>query len=177
MQNGLAPEDQMKKLLTPVAYINSIFDITPQMLKNKGIYGLILDIDNTLVATHIKKADEKAISFIRSLKENGIKAVIVSNGKKKRVEYFCQPLDIKFLYKAHKPLRGALNKAIEMMGLSNDKVAILGDQLFTDVLGGNLIGIHSILVKPIDLEEPFFIKLKRILEKPFLKNVEFRDNF
>ena len=162
----------MKKLLTPDIYIDSIFDITPEMLKNKGIYGLILDIDNTLVATYIKKADEKAANFIKSLKENGIKAVIVSNGKKKRVELFCKPLGIEFMYKAHKPLGGALKKAIEMMGLPYDKVAILGDQLFTDVLGGNLLGIHSILVKPMDPDEPLFIKIKRIFEKPFLKKIE-----
>jgi len=162
----------MKKLLTPDIYIDSIFDITPEMLKNKGIYGLILDIDNTLVSTYTKKADEMAANFIKSLEENGIKAVIVSNGKKERVELFCKPFGIEFIYKAHKPLGGALKKAIEIMGLPYDKVAILGDQLFTDVLGGNLIGIHTILVKPMDPDEPLFIKIKRILEKPFLKKIE-----
>lgn len=167
----------MKNLLIPDAYVNSIFDITPEMLKSKGISGLILDIDNTLVATHTKDADDKVISFIRSLKEHGIKAIIVSNGRKKRVELFCEPLGIDFLYNARKPLGGAFKKAIEIMGLSYDKVAILGDQLFTDVLGGNIKGIHSILVKPIDLDEPFFIRFKRIFEKPFLKNIEYKDKF
>ncbi len=165
----------MKKLLAPDAYIESIFDITPEMLKNKGILGLILDIDNTLVATHIKEANENVISFIKLLKEHEIKVIVVSNGRKKRVELFCEPLGIDFLYSAHKPLGSAFKKAIYMMGLSNDKVAILGDQLFTDVLGGNIKGIHSILVKPIDLDEPLFIRFKRIFEKPFLKNIEYKD--
>ena len=167
----------MKNLLTPNTCVNSIFDITPEMLKNKGLNGLILDIDNTLVATHIKEADEKVINFIRSLKDNGIKAIVVSNGRKKRVEHFCKPLGIDFLYNAHKPLGGAFKKAINLMGLSNDKVAILGDQLFTDVLGGNIKGIHTILVRPIDLDEPFFIKFKRIFERPFLKNIEYKNKF
>jgi len=167
----------MKNLITPDAYVNSIFDITPEMLKNKGIHGIILDIDNTLVATHIKEADEKVINYIKSLKEYGIKAIIVSNGRKKRVELFCEPLGIEFLYNAHKPLGGAFKKATEIMELPYNKVAILGDQLFTDVLGGNLIGIHSILIKPIDLDEPLFIKFKRIFEKPFLKNIEYKDKF
>jgi len=162
----------MKKLLTPDIYVKSLYDITPEMLKNKGIFGLIIDIDNTLVATYIKNADERAVNFIKTLKENGIKTVIVSNGKKERVEIFCKPLKIEYMYKAHKPLGGALKKAIEMMGLPYDKVAILGDQLFTDVLGGNLLGIHSILVKPMDPDEPLFIKIKRIFEKPFLKKIE-----
>jgi HAD superfamily phosphatase (TIGR01668 family) len=165
----------MKNLLKADAYVNSIYDITPEMLKNKGIYGLILDIDNTLVATHIDEADEKVISFIESLKESGIKAIIVSNGRKRRVELFCEPLGIEFLYQAHKPLGGGFKKAVEIMNLPYNQVAILGDQLFTDVLGGNLKGIFSILVKPIDLDEPLFIKFKRIFEKPFLKNIEYRD--
>lgn len=163
----------MKKFLTPDAYVNSFYDITPEMLKNKGISGLILDVDNTLVATHIKEADEKVISFIRSLKEHGIKAIIVSNGGKRRVELFCEPLDIDYIYKAHKPLGSGFKKAIEKMGLTNKEVAILGDQLFTDVLGGNLQGIYTILIKPIDLNEPFHIKIKRVFEKPFLKNKKF----
>lgn len=165
----------MKKLLNPDAYISSISDITPEMLKSKGIFGLILDIDNTLVATHIKDADEKVITFIKLLNEYGIKSVIVSNGRKKRVYHFCKPLGIEYIYKAHKPLGGALKKAVELMDLSFDKVAILGDQLFTDILGGNLKGIYSILVKPIDLDEPFFITFKRIFEKPFIKNIEYKD--
>lgn len=167
----------MKNLLYPDAYIESIFDITPQMLRNKGISGLILDIDNTLVATHIKEADEKVVGFIKSLKENGIKAIIVSNGRKKRVELFCKPLDIGYISKAHKPLSSAFNKALQSMELTKEKVAILGDQLFTDVLGGNLMGIQSILIKPIDLDEPFLIRLKRIFEKPFLKNKDFKNKF
>ncbi|MGI6084109.1 MAG: YqeG family HAD IIIA-type phosphatase [Acetivibrionales bacterium] len=167
----------MKKLLSPDAYIESIYALTPQMLKNKGIFGIILDIDNTLVATHIKEADEKVVGFIRSLKKNGIKAIIVSNGRKKRVELFCKPLGIDYISKAHKPLGGAFDKAIEKMGLQKEEVAILGDQLFTDVLGGNIKGIRSILVKPIDLDEPFFIRLKRFFEKPFLRNKEFLDKF
>jgi len=177
LKKNFAPEVQMKNLITPDAYVNSIFDITPEMLKNKGIHGIILDIDNTLVATHIKEADEKVINYIKSLKEYGIKAIIVSNGRKKRVELFCEPLGIEFLYNAHKPLGGAFKKATEIMELPYNKVAILGDQLFTDVLGGNLIGIHSILIKPIDLDEPLFIKFKRIFEKPFLKNIEYKDKF
>lgn len=167
----------MKKLLAPDSYINSIFDITPEMLKNKGIYGLILDIDNTLVATHVKDAGERVSNYIKNLKENGIKAVIVSNGHKHRVEAFCQPLDIDFIYKAYKPLGKGFDKAIELMNLKKDQVAIIGDQLFTDVLGGNLKGIYSILLRPIDLEEPFLIRFKRILEKPFLNKKEYKDKF
>ena len=147
------------------------------MLKCKGIYGLILDIDNTLVATHIKEEDYKIIEYIKTLKENGIKVIIVSNGRKKRVELFCEPLGIEFVYKALKPLKRGFDIAIEKMGLPADKIADVGDQLFTDVLGGNLKGIHTFLVRPIDLDVPFLIKLKRIFERPLLRNQEYIDKY
>jgi len=167
----------MKKLFKADAYVSSIFDITPEGLKKRGIYGLILDIDNTLVATHIKDPDAKIIKYIKSLNDNGIKTVIVSNASKKRVELFCEPLNIQYIYKARKPLGGGFLKAIEKMGLPKEKVAIVGDQLFTDVLGGNLTGIRTILLKPIDLNEPIPIRLKRVLEKPFLAKRHFQDKF
>lgn len=167
----------MKKLLTPDAYVKSIFNITPERLKKNGIYGLILDIDNTLVATHTKEADEKVISFIKNMNHYGIKTIIVSNARKKRVEVFSKPLGIEFVYKALKPFGRGFDIAVQKMNLPKEKVAIIGDQLFTDVLGGNLKGIHSILLKPIDLDEPFLIKFKRIFEKPFLSGKQYKDEY
>jgi HAD superfamily phosphatase (TIGR01668 family) len=165
----------MKKLFEPYAYVNSIFDITPDMLKSKGILGLILDIDNTLVATNVRDAGEKVARYIKDLKENGIKAVIVSNGRKHRVEEFCRPLQIEYIYKAYKPLGRGFEKAIQIMDLPKDQIAVIGDQLFTDVLGGNLKGIRPILIKPIDPDEPIFVKFKRIFEKPFLHKKIYKD--
>ncbi len=167
----------MGKLLKPDAYVNSIFSITPERLKRNGIYGLIIDIDNTLVATYTKDADEKVIAYIKNLNVNGIKTVIVSNARKERVELFCKPLGIEFVYKALKPFERGFNLAIEKMKLPKEKVAIIGDQLFTDVLGGNLMGIHAILIKPIDRNEPLLIKVKRIFEKPFVSEKQFTDKY
>lgn len=167
----------MRKFLAADAYINSIFTITPEGLKQHGIYGLILDIDNTLVATHTKEADEKVIRYIKSLNENGIKTVIVSNAKRERVELFSRPFNIEYVYKALKPFGRGFDVAIKKMGLPREQVAIIGDQLFTDVLGGNFKGIHSILLKPIDLNEPLPIKFKRLFEKPFLSKRVFTDKY
>lgn len=167
----------MKKLLTPDAYVKSIYDISPEGLKKKGIFGLILDIDNTLVATHTMEADEKVISFVRNMNANGVKTVIVSNAKRERVELFSKPLGIEFVYKALKPFGKGFDQAVKKMNLPKDKIAIIGDQLFTDVLGGNLKGLHAILLDPIDLNEPFFIRVKRIFEKPFLSGKQFKDKY
>lgn len=167
----------MGKVLTPDAYVNSIFAITPERLKKNGIYGLILDIDNTLVATYTKDADQKVIDYIKNLNKQGIKTIIVSNARKERVELFCKPMNIEFVYKALKPFGRGYNQAIQKMNLSKEKVAVVGDQLFTDVLGGKLKGIHTILIKPIDLNEPLLIKMKRIFEKPFISNKYFKDKY
>ena len=167
----------MKRLLTADAYINSIFDITPKGLREKGISGLILDIDNTLVATNIRDADDKIIHYIKSLIEDGIKIIVVSNAGKKRVETFCRPLKINYVYKAFKPLSRGFDRAIRKMGLPEEKVAIAGDQLFTDVLGGNIKGVHTILLKPIDLDEPFPLRIKRIFERPILAKHHFNDKY
>ncbi|NLM74706.1 MAG: YqeG family HAD IIIA-type phosphatase [Clostridiaceae bacterium] len=165
----------MLKILKPDTMVKSIYSISPEDFIRKKIFGLILDIDNTLVATHIKKPDANLISYIKALKESGIKVIIVSNAKKERVEEFCKPLDIEYVYKALKPLSRGFILALKKMDLPRENVAIVGDQLFTDVLGGNLSKIHTILIKPIDLNEPFLIRLKRILEKPFLYNKQYED--
>jgi len=127
------------------------------------------------VATHIRKPDDNLVSYIKALKESGIKVTIVSNARKERVEEFCKSLDIDYVYKALKPFSRGFNLAIKKMNLPRENVAIVGDQLFTDILGGNLSKIHTILIKPIDLNEPFPVRLKRIFEKPFLYNKPYDD--
>lgn len=170
----------MPKILTPNAYVNSIYNITSEGLKKRGIYGVILDIDNTLVATHTKNADKKIIDYINYLNKNGIYTIIVSNARKKRVEMFCKPLNIEYVYKALKPFGKGFERALKLMEARNiqrKNIAIIGDQLFTDILGGNLQGLYTILIKPIDLNEPFPIRIKRIFEKPFLYDKKFIDKF
>lgn len=167
----------MKNLLTPDAYVSSIYKITPGGLRNNGIHGLILDVDNTLVATYTKHADKKIIDYIAELKAQGIKSIVVSNARKERVESFCKPFDIEYVHKALKPFRRGFELALDKLNLPKEQLAIVGDQLFTDVLGGKLFGIKAILIKPIDSNEPFFIKMKRIFEKPFLLNKHFTDSY
>jgi len=159
----------MGRLLTPDVCLASIYGISPDGLKKHGIKGLILDIDNTLVPTYTRDADIKIKSFLEFLNHNGIKTMIVSNARQARVEQFCRHIHIDYIYKARKPLKSGFLKAAGMMGLEPCDVAIVGDQLFTDILGGNLLGMKTILIKPIDENEPFLIKLKRLLEKPFLR--------
>lgn len=167
----------MGRFLSPDAYLKSIYSLTAEGLKKHGIKGIIFDIDNTLVPTYTKEADIKVATFLEDLKRNGIKIAIVSNARQERVEKFCRHLDVDYFYKALKPFRKGYVKAVETMGLRPSEAAIAGDQFFTDILGGNLLGMKTILIKPIDSREPFPVKLKRILEKPFLIGKKYLDKF
>lgn len=149
----------------PDLYLNCIQEISPELLKSKNISGLILDIDNTLVPYHFEEADENAVKWLEGVTKSGLKACIVSNNSEKRVIKFNEKLKLPAIHRAAKPSKSAYIEAMRLMGTSSSQTAVIGDQIFTDIFGGNRMGLFSILVKPIDKKEQFFIKLKRVLEK------------
>jgi HAD superfamily phosphatase (TIGR01668 family) len=93
--------------------------------------------------------------------------VIVSNNRRTRVSAFASPLSIPFIYRARKPANASFVKALHLLGTSPEQTCVIGDQLMTDVLGGNRMGLYTILVKPISLgDEGFFTKaVNRRLER------------
>lgn len=153
----------------PSHAVDSIVNITTKLLDKNNIKGLVLDIDNTLVPNHVTEADERAISWIEGIKAAGFKICIVSNASKKRVIKFNEKLKLYAVHRALKPSTRAFVKAAKMMGLKNKNIAIVGDQIFTDIFGGNRIGMYTILVKPIDIVEGKLVRFKRILEGYVLK--------
>ena len=153
----------------PRLVVEKVQSINLNMLIKKGIKGLILDIDNTLVPSFIKEADDKTLKWINQVKSRGIKVCIVSNATKKRVELFNEKLGLEAIYRASKPGERAFKKALSILGLTACQTAVIGDQIFTDVYGGNRLGMYTILVEPIHKEEFIFVKLKRFPEKYILK--------
>jgi HAD superfamily phosphatase (TIGR01668 family) len=164
----------MSKMLYPSLIVDGIRDITTEVLDKNHIKGLILDIDNTLVPNHVAEADENAIQWVERIKAAGYKVCIVSNAAKKRVIKFNDKLQLYALHRAMKPMTTAFRKASRMMGLKNENVAVIGDQIFTDVYGGNRAGMFTILVKPIDEREGKFVQIKRIFEKRVLRQYKER---
>ena len=152
-------------IFLPKLFLDSVYDITVKLLADNNIKGLILDLDNTLVAQYIERPDQKLIDWINSLKKNAIKLCIVSNGSGKRVRKFNESLGLDVVAKAKKPCKKGFKKALDMMNLRQDEVAVVGDQLFTDIWGGNRLGMFTILVRIIDKREEFFVRLKRYPEK------------
>jgi len=156
---------RMLEKFFPNLMVDRVQDIDLDLLKKNNIKGLILDIDNTLVASHVKEADDNAIEWIERAKSSGFKVCIVSNASRKRVVKFNEKLKLFAIYRALKPGSRAYKKAARLMDVGLDEAAVIGDQIFTDVYGGNRIGMYTILVKPIHRRESILVMLKRYPEK------------
>ena len=155
------------KGMFPDEWKESPFVIDFEEYYRKGCRGIIFDIDNTLVP-HGKPASEEAKSLAAKLKAMGYGICIVSNNDRKRVETFCRELGCEGVWKAHKPDTKGYYKACKVMGLSPKSVMCIGDQLITDIHGGNNSGMHTILVNPLTRAEEIQVIVKRKLESPFI---------
>ncbi|MFO7814771.1 MAG: YqeG family HAD IIIA-type phosphatase [Halanaerobiales bacterium] len=164
----------MKKLY-PDAYYKSIFEIEIGSLKDSGVVGIIVDIDNTIVPWNDKKISDEVFNWFKNLIEEGFKLCLISNGMTKRVEYFSNQLDIPAIGTAVKPRKKAFRKALKILDLRKDKIAVIGDQIFTDVLGGNRMGFKTILVDPLNEKEFITTKIMRFLEKIVIKRGMYHD--
>lgn len=161
----------MKRLLKPNIYLESVFMIDREMLKENGIKGIIIDIDNTLVPWGAKNINDKSGKLIEQLRKDGFRICILSNNTKKRVDEFNKDLNLPAVYNAGKPRKSAYKKALELLQTEISNTAVIGDQIFTDVLGGNRVGLFTILVNPISTKEFFGTRLVRILERFVLKRI------
>lgn len=158
----------MSFFLYPDEYIDSTYQIDFQKLYEEGYRGIIFDIDNTLVP-HGAPADERAILLFEYLKETGFSCMLLSNNKEPRVKSFCESVRwTSYMHKAGKPKPSGYRRAMEKLGTDLSSTLFVGDQIFTDICGANLVGIRTILVKPIHPKEEIQIVLKRILEKVVL---------
>lgn len=151
-------------ILYPKAYFKSVKEINVDFLKQNNIKALILDVDNTLIDFE-KKIPEGTREWAKELKRNGIKLQIVSNtNKKAKVEEVAKKLRIKYIYFAKKPLKGGLLKAQSDLNENPENVAVVGDQIFTDVLGGNRCKMFTILVEPLGKKDIWITQIKRPIE-------------
>lgn len=158
-------------IFRPTYALKKITDITPAALKRRGIRALILDVDNTLT-THNNPVPAEGISeWVESMRSAGIKLLIVSNNKAERVTPFAEMLGLRFVPNGAKPLPKGFKRAIAELraeGVPKNRIAAVGDQIFTDILGANLAGIRSVFVYPIEPETSLPFRFKRAVEKPLL---------
>ncbi|MCZ8536101.1 MULTISPECIES: YqeG family HAD IIIA-type phosphatase [Paenisporosarcina] len=164
----------MYKKFLPSEFVKSVFDISPERLLDKGIRGIITDLDNTLVEWDRPDATPKLVNWLKSMKDAGIQVTIVSNNSEMRVKSFADPLGIPFIYKARKPMGKAFRKALQLMDVKREEVVVIGDQLLTDVVGGNRIKLHTILVLPVAKSDGFFTRFNRLVERRIFKALKRR---
>lgn len=158
----------MLKIFLPDQHVKDIFEITPEGLKEKGIKGIITDLDNTLVEWDRPNATPKLIAWFEEMKNSNIKITIVSNNNENRVRIFSDPLNISYIPAARKPLRRAFNQALQQMELKKEETVVVGDQLLTDILGGNRSGFHTILVVPVAQTDGLMTRFNRKVERRIL---------
>lgn len=155
----------MVNFLLPDEFVHSVFDITPEYLKSKGIHGIITDLDNTLVEWDRADSTEELTAWIKQLVDANIKVIIASNNNELRVKTFAEPLGIPFIFRARKPLGRAYNSALLQLNLRHSEVAMVGDQLLTDVFGAKRLKIYTFLVRPVAESDGFVTKFNRFVER------------
>ena len=153
-------------IFKPTYYKRRLTDLSVAELKEKGIHTLLLDVDNTLSTHHNPNPDEGIPAFIERMKEEGIALFIVSNSRRARVEPFADKLGIDFFSLCKKPLPFRLRKAIKRMGADKKGMMLCGDQIFTDMPAGNLCGVKTLLLDPIEAESGWSFRLRRAVERP-----------
>ena len=157
-------------IILPDLFLHSIFDVTSELLAKFGVEALILDVDNTLRVLGSKFPVDGVLSWVGSMRAAGIKLIIASNNFKKKVEPFAKQLGLDYVFFSCKPLSFGLNKAAKKLNVKKEKIAVIGDQIFTDVFGGNLRGFKTFLVEPFLKERSFGFKFKRWLEQKIIRS-------
>ncbi len=159
----------MKFTFVPEYYFGTFEKASADFLESIGVKGIVLDVDNTLEPYENPLPGKHVIAWLESLKEKGISAAIVSNNGGERINLFNGELGLPAYYKAKKPLKKNVLKAMSDMGTDKTNTILMGDQVFTDVWAAHNTGIRAILVPPINDKRDILTKFKRLLEKPVLR--------
>lgn len=156
----------MSKAPIPDIILDNIYLLTPEHLLRRGIKLLLMDLDNTLAPYSDSSPSPALRSWTDNLKKAGISLFILSNNHGDRPRSFASALSLDYVGHAKKPSIKALSEVLKKKGFSKEETAIIGDQIYTDVLCGKRAGILTIAVRPISLRNPVHA-LRFSLEYPF----------
>lgn len=165
----------MKNYFIPDYMFESIYKITPEFIKSLGVRAIVLDIDNTLVTYGMAEPTNEVIAWVREMQNAGLLLSIASNNHEERVNKFNEKLGLFTMCESGKPSRRAIKIASTYFGVEARECAVIGDQIFTDVLCASRSGAVSMLVKPLPYDENLFFKFKRFCEKPFIRAYKRRE--
>ena len=151
----------------PSVIVDSLTDLTPQLLHERGIELLMLDFDNTIVPYTTNEPTAQMAAWLEEMLESNVKICVVSNSKNNRVRMFCRERGIDCITHARKPFPDGIRRCLAQYGLSPRQCALAGDQIYTDVMGARGCGLQAILVTAID-NHNIWLKLRHVAELPFI---------
>ena len=162
------------KFFQPTALRERVTDISPDLLQSLGVKALLLDVDNTLATYTSNTPSQGSLEWVRAMEDAGFRMMIISNNFKERVSSFGAMFGLDTLSFAIKPLPVGYLRAARRLGVRCRECAVIGDQIFTDIIGANLCRMKSILLSPIEPEEGFTFKARRFLERGLRKKFQTR---
>ena len=149
----------------PKELLNKVEEITIEFIQKNKLKALILDVDNTLI-DYNKNLSEEKIKWAKNLKGQGVKLYILSNtNKKEKVKKVADALEIPYILFAKKPSKAGFLKIQKELQLKPEQIGVVGDQIFTDIIGGNRCKMFTILVEPIDKKDLLITAWKRPIEE------------
>lgn len=136
------------------------------VLRHVGIKLILLDADNTLTKWNSPDVSDEVASWVQTAKQMGFGLAVVSNNRAQRLQALSTALEINCMPSMKKPLPFGIRGVAKMVGVKPNQCAMIGDQLLTDILAGNLAGMHTVLLDPIDLSAEFKgTRINRKIEK------------
>lgn len=151
-------------LFKPTFWLKNVLEIDEKFLSENNVSAMVLDMDNTLSMHGNPAAEDGVMEWLAKMRSLGIKMRVVSNNTNKRVAPLAAILGLPFTANGAKPLTFGVNRAVKAMGVGKSETLVIGDQIFTDVMAGNLAGIRTVLVEPFHLEKTWTFRLKRRIE-------------
>lgn len=152
--------------LLPTMVVDSVTDLSAQMLRQRQIQLLMLDFDNTIVPYTTDVPTEEMLLWLQTMLASDIRLCVVSNSRNARVRVFCQTYGLDCITHAKKPFPKGIRRCLDQYGLQPSQCALAGDQIYTDILGANCCGVQSVLVRAIH-NHTIWLKLRHVAELPF----------
>lgn len=162
-------------MFKPNIKLKRITDVSLSVLNKYNIDSLILDVDNTLSTHHGQVLTDGLEEWLDLMRQNGIKMTVLSNSKSKRLEPFAKKIGLDYISLGLKPLPFGFWRALKRLGSKRKNTAIVGDQIFTDIVGGNCVGLKTILLTPIKPETSLRFRSKRKMEAILIKLLKITD--
>ena len=157
----------MSFCLIPDVILKRLTELTPELLSARGISFLMMDFDNPIVPYTTDVPTEPMRAWLEQMKSSNIRLCVVSNSKRPRVVTFCKAYGLDCITHAKKPFSRGIRACLARFSLEPARCALVGDQIYTDVLGANCAGVQSILISAIH-NHTIWLKLRHVAELPFI---------